>query len=391
LNRELADNKVSLAFSNPPFVLAPEYVVIETSESGLLPEGVETQKVAVGHRVDFKQLFAKAGWGGKDGLRITKHFLNVFGSRLAADGQIIIYSQFAGDQNSPTKIYDSLSENQSSHFERFREDEVNLTASQWANYVSRVFVTKYPLLHGTRFQQLVKLRTLDLLQSEKVAKMHSGFLIIRTSDGIPSHSQNSITGFSDFSAWDAFKSQPSFLRQILSAIGGPTELEPSKYVGGDVYQAPKNSKPDSGEKIALDSAFFDRSLNAENGDFNFSVGVRNGKPWYIVRRGDDVVEDGQALNESKTGLTARYSEILKAVKLLRQDQILRSFEYEFQAYVPASLLSQVFGLSSPKDEMYLEEVAVTNRYSLKGNRVATYRGSIGDRNYLRLRVLLNRP
>ena len=85
LREVLGGHDVAFGLSNPPFLAVP----------GSL-------EAFDGQLVDVEAAFPQAGWGGSDGLQITRQFIDVF--RSVGAGKLLIYSQFAGDAHGPSLI-----------------------------------------------------------------------------------------------------------------------------------------------------------------------------------------------------------------------------------------------------------------------------------------------
>jgi hypothetical protein len=85
LREVLGGHDVALGLSNPPFLAVPGS--LETPD---------------GQIVDVAAAFPRAGWGGSDGLEVTRQFIDVFRSLGAS--KLLIYSQFAGDEHGPSLI-----------------------------------------------------------------------------------------------------------------------------------------------------------------------------------------------------------------------------------------------------------------------------------------------
>jgi hypothetical protein len=85
LREVLGGHDVAFGLSNPPFLAVPGS--LETPD---------------GQLVDVEAAFPQAGWGGSDGLEITRQFIDLF--RSAGASKLLIYSQFAGDEHGPSFI-----------------------------------------------------------------------------------------------------------------------------------------------------------------------------------------------------------------------------------------------------------------------------------------------
>jgi methylase of polypeptide subunit release factors len=88
LRTPVNDDTVAFAMTNPPFLAIPEQLDLEDVD---VP-------------VDLHTVFPGVGWGGADGLVITRQFINELRPFLHADNPCIIYSQFAGDSHAPTHV-----------------------------------------------------------------------------------------------------------------------------------------------------------------------------------------------------------------------------------------------------------------------------------------------
>jgi methylase of polypeptide subunit release factors len=84
LHEFLGGREVAFGMSNPPFLAVPSSVRIDRA------------------LVDVKATFPQAGWGGEDGLEVTRQFIDVF--RSVGASKVVIYSQFAGDAHGPSLI-----------------------------------------------------------------------------------------------------------------------------------------------------------------------------------------------------------------------------------------------------------------------------------------------
>ena len=57
-----------------------------------------------GTQLDLQSLFPEAGWGGDDGLEVTKSFIESLAPILAPGTPFVVYSQFAGDRTGPMRM-----------------------------------------------------------------------------------------------------------------------------------------------------------------------------------------------------------------------------------------------------------------------------------------------
>jgi hypothetical protein len=104
LHRLLATDEVAFGMSNPPFLAVPGSLQIDEQSRSLLSNVPEIRDTPHGAVIDVKAAFPQAGWGGEDGLDVTKHFIDVLRSVQGPGSKIVIYSQFAGDEHGPSII-----------------------------------------------------------------------------------------------------------------------------------------------------------------------------------------------------------------------------------------------------------------------------------------------
>jgi methylase of polypeptide subunit release factors len=88
LRAELNGHTVAFAMTNPPFLAVPAELDVEGGNQPL----------------DLRAVFPSAGWGGEDGLDVTRRFIDELQPLLVADALCLIYSQFAGDDHGPTYV-----------------------------------------------------------------------------------------------------------------------------------------------------------------------------------------------------------------------------------------------------------------------------------------------
>jgi methylase of polypeptide subunit release factors len=102
LRQLVGGHEVTFGMSNPPFLALPPSVRIDEESRALLSDVSEIRETPEGGLVDVEQAFPQAGWGGQDGLEVTRQFIDVF--RSVGARKILIYSQFAGDERAPSLI-----------------------------------------------------------------------------------------------------------------------------------------------------------------------------------------------------------------------------------------------------------------------------------------------
>jgi methylase of polypeptide subunit release factors len=88
LQTHVNGHPVSFTMTNPPFLAIPERLDVGDPDPQL----------------DLHTIFPTVGWGGADGLQVTKLFIDELHRFLHADTPCIIYSQFAGDSRGPTHL-----------------------------------------------------------------------------------------------------------------------------------------------------------------------------------------------------------------------------------------------------------------------------------------------
>src|SRR5262245_20420910 len=87
LRTQLTGDTVAFAMTNPPFLAVPAQHDVDSGEE-----------------LDLRAVFPSAGWGGADGLEVTRRFIDELQPLLSADAPCIIYSQFAGDSDGPVQV-----------------------------------------------------------------------------------------------------------------------------------------------------------------------------------------------------------------------------------------------------------------------------------------------
>ena len=141
LDAELGGCPISLALSNPPFLAIPRCVNLDPGDRTTVGELEHIRETDRGLQLDVEALFPAAGWGGDDGLEVTKAFIGALTPLLAPGTPLVIYSQFAGDGTGPTRLREYSHE---AGFE-FRFEPLPsrplFSAEQAANIVARLVVS----------------------------------------------------------------------------------------------------------------------------------------------------------------------------------------------------------------------------------------------------------
>jgi methylase of polypeptide subunit release factors len=108
VRRALDQHPISFAMSNPPFLAVPTWIDIEMEDRPALSGLMDVRETEHGCQGDLRTLFPRAGWGGADGLAVTRTFVDALFPMLAAGSQMVIYSQFAGDAEGPRVFEDCV-------------------------------------------------------------------------------------------------------------------------------------------------------------------------------------------------------------------------------------------------------------------------------------------
>jgi hypothetical protein len=156
LETVLNGNKFSAVFMNPPFILAPETA---------------------------KDYLIKAGWGGEDGLRITMEFIRIVENHIADNGQIVIYSQFAGDKKGITSFERGNYSKQGFNvkFEHIDDNLFDLSAEEWVDYIARCVGQYNPDVSESTIAEIEK-STGEVLDRQGFSGLYSGFIVMTKSD-----------------------------------------------------------------------------------------------------------------------------------------------------------------------------------------------------------------
>src|SRR5439155_3694487 len=128
LQEALHGQLVSFAMMNPPFLAMPEAIDIDADE---------------GSALDLRAIFPEAGWGGEDGLQVTKQFLDTLRPLLAPESRLVIYSQFAGDDAGPTILRDYIQKIGGFVFAFEGHAQALLTVDEAATRVARLIVAAF--------------------------------------------------------------------------------------------------------------------------------------------------------------------------------------------------------------------------------------------------------
>lgn len=103
--RRLGETRASFAMTNPPFIAVPQWLAIDVEDRAFFSRLTGVRTTDRGSEADLRAIFPAAGWGGGDGLAVTRIFVDALAPLLAADSDVIVYSQFAGDADGPTLLH----------------------------------------------------------------------------------------------------------------------------------------------------------------------------------------------------------------------------------------------------------------------------------------------
>ena len=117
LARALDGRPIAFAISNPPFIAMPAWIDLDADDCVSLQGLIETRETDHGCQGDLRTIFPVAGWGGDDGLAVTKEFLDTLMPFLADGSRTVIYSQFAGDSSGPRLLHDDIQRRSAFRFE----------------------------------------------------------------------------------------------------------------------------------------------------------------------------------------------------------------------------------------------------------------------------------
>jgi len=108
LRGALDGHPISFAMTNPPFIAMPAWIDIDPEDRPVLSRLMDTRETDHGLQGDLRTVFPRAGWGGEDGLDVTRQFIDAILPLLARESQMVIYSQCAGDTDGPRVLQDYI-------------------------------------------------------------------------------------------------------------------------------------------------------------------------------------------------------------------------------------------------------------------------------------------
>lgn len=178
----IPSGSVSLAFSNPPFLIAPEWIPLPSSLRTDAWREFPFFEVAGQTFLPMNKLFPQSGWGGPDGLRITDRFVREIFPTLRKDGKYLVFSQFGGNETAPTKALDLMESIVDGHtgvfFEAFAHPGSRMTAREWASALARGTTKFNPEMERRLLRDAVFKETSTCLESNGFSHIHTGFIVL---------------------------------------------------------------------------------------------------------------------------------------------------------------------------------------------------------------------
>jgi hypothetical protein len=108
LERALDGQAIAFAMTNPPFLAIPAWIDLDAQDCASLRGLLDIRETEHGCEGDLRSVFPDAGWGGQDGLAVTKEFIEALFPFLAGNSRTVIYSQFAGEGNGRSLLEDYI-------------------------------------------------------------------------------------------------------------------------------------------------------------------------------------------------------------------------------------------------------------------------------------------
>jgi len=187
-SRALKNRPVSLALSNPPFMHIPSQIQVLPDHVPLIPEYVSVDLTGSLPKIDLRDMSVKAGWGGADGLAVTREFLELLLPAIEPGGTLILFSQFAGNAVGPTRIFE-LAQTHGNVRVRFEPipGYAPFDVAFWSDMIVHLLLQQNPDLNsrpkGPLLSMLEQFRKeiLSAYQSRGITHIHSGtFRIVKS-------------------------------------------------------------------------------------------------------------------------------------------------------------------------------------------------------------------
>jgi len=194
----LQGKRVDLAITNPPFIAFPETADIDPRDRLSWSRFTTVDSHEPGRfTVNLRSLWAAAGWGGPDGLRITRQFLDLLLPVLNKGARMIIFSSFGGTNAGPEsfiqeierkKEFSALFEPESPRtlvLSDGREGRTRSVQEAWEAAIGNVaiFLQQHPEFNADRrgmveaMQRLVAIVE-DGYRKHNITHFHGGFVVI---------------------------------------------------------------------------------------------------------------------------------------------------------------------------------------------------------------------
>lgn len=376
----LAGRPVALAFSNPPFIAAPYEVHVPSLRD----------------TVNISEALCRAGWGGEDGLYHTRSFLREMKPWMDHSGQIIIFSQFAGNDEGPTAILECAGslDFPAIVFEKFPGDNygMNLTASEWATHTARQFKIENAFASVAVSEALEK-ESQAMFARNGITRFHSGFVTLSCGEPRIEHDELRKQEES-LQLWSGTTRRPSLLLQLSHYIQ-PGDLLQARGLGTRTYSPPEMSA----EAAKLTTVLCRRCIRggyglevgiSESNDFQYSVCDGQGK----------CVESGDVYETEKAAFTAAYQNVLSAVEPVDPQKLLRSWKISYcRSIGEPGLINEALGTHFTDLHLLVELIPAVNMFRVsrcetKGafdaDRIELFRGTIMDPACLRFLLALKK-
>lgn len=201
LRKELDGNPISLAMLNPPFKALPEFIELDLKYRAALSDVSGISEGTHGLQVDLRELFIKAAWGGEDGLFVTNQFLEVLWPLMEPNGQVIIYSHFAGNAQGSTKIAEYVQAREGFNFafeslglrtvfSKLAREGVGKIPATWTAFdnsrsIVGLIIQQNPQLSGKEdlLEEFI-VRIAGSYQRQGITRFHEGYVVLSASGAI---------------------------------------------------------------------------------------------------------------------------------------------------------------------------------------------------------------
>ncbi|MCB0352661.1 MAG: hypothetical protein KDD64_04025 [Bdellovibrionales bacterium] len=342
----LSGQRISLGFSNPPFIAAPREIQAFD----------KTEERAIS--LDLKALFPSAGWGGHDGLRITRKFIDILKQHLSPNGEILIYSQFTGTDGAPVQILDLAEEEGFSAcaFETFpKSSGYHMSAPDWGAYISKHTMTLHPEL-PREAQTWLFAATVEMLSKQGITHLHSGFATLRLND--KRELEKDQPNEDSLKLYSALRGSSGLLRSFDGMIPQEDRVQPPRLGTGKYYCPP--SRPIEERWNDSPNPLFQGELYSAEGRYTLTVHEDGNSFQFRVRDSKGELVESGVVPET-TDNHSRFSEILESIHVVEPIKLLRRWQVEQAGIVPAALVNQSIGTHFSGD-LLIEAIPVTHSF-----------------------------